>query len=64
MKLVKATILFAVLLPALSQAQSSMPANDTTQSGSPGMQQMQNGNTQGNSQCVGPHSYCNLFTGS
>jgi hypothetical protein len=64
MKLVKATILFAVLMPALSQAQSSMPTNDSAQSGSPGMQQMQNGNTSGNSECVGPHSYCNLFSGS
>ncbi|MEX3940493.1 hypothetical protein AB4Y44_13270 [Paraburkholderia sp. BR10937] len=63
MKLVKATILFVLLVPALSQAQSTMLASDS-QSGSPGMQQMQNGNTPGNSECVGPHSYCNLFTGS
>lgn len=64
MKRVKATILFAVLMPALSQAQSNTPANNMAQSGSPGMQQMQSGTTQGNSECVGPHSFCNLFAGS
>ncbi|CAD6533963.1 hypothetical protein LMG27952_02857 [Paraburkholderia hiiakae] len=64
MKLMKATILFAVLVPALSQAQTSTSTNDATQSGTSGAQQNQMGRTQGNSECVGPHSFCNIFAGS
>jgi hypothetical protein len=60
MKIMKATILLAILVPVLSHAQANMPQN----AGGSGMQQMQGGGQPGNSECVGPHSYCNLFAGS
>jgi hypothetical protein len=59
-KILKTTMLFAILVPVLSHAQANMPSS----AGASGSQQMQSGSQQGNSECVGPHSYCNLFAGS